>query len=96
MRRQELLSAVSEPMVKYLKNHTKELVMHSAALLVVLAIITKANCKCMFIKKLFVRNCITNNYTTSYIYNLPTIYTLCSTILFNEEYLYTQVMLVLL
>ena len=50
VRRQELISAVSEPMVKYLKNHAKELVMHSAALLVVLAIITKANCKCIFIK----------------------------------------------
>ena len=45
IRREELLNVVSEPMVKNLKSHTKQLVMSNAALLVIMTIITKANCK---------------------------------------------------
>ncbi len=42
VRQSELLAAVSAPLLKYLASHAKELVMNNAALLLIMAIITKA------------------------------------------------------
>ncbi len=42
VRQSELLAAASGPLLKYLASHAKELVMNNAALLLIMAIITKA------------------------------------------------------